>query len=194
MGHQLPAVRLSKTCAAPPEAVYDMLADLHSHLHWGGEKQRRDFRILSLEAPDGPATVGTTFATTGAIPMSGKRWEDRSTVTAAARPSTFEFLTDARVGSGHRAMSARYIHRYEVTPVEGGCTVTYTQTQERITNPMLRLALPVIRQMMWRVGIPMFAGRGFRNLLRDAEASAKALSAFLAEAKQQGAGVGERGA
>jgi hypothetical protein len=28
--------------------------------------------------------------------------------------------------------------------------------------------------MMWSVGIPMFAGRGFRNLLADAEANAKA--------------------
>jgi TusA-related sulfurtransferase len=65
-------------------------------LRWGGQEQSGDFRLLSLAAPDGPATVGTTFSTTGAIPMSRKRWEDRSTVTVAARPSTFEFVTDAR--------------------------------------------------------------------------------------------------
>jgi len=40
-------------------------------------------------------------------------------------------------------------------------------------DPILRLALPAIRQMMWSMGIPMFAGRGFRNLLRDAESAAK---------------------
>lgn len=34
---------------------------------------------------------------------------------------------------------------------------------------MLRLRLPVIRAMAWRVGIPMMMRRGFRNLLRLAE-------------------------
>ncbi|HSS93300.1 MAG TPA: SRPBCC family protein [Candidatus Dormibacteraeota bacterium] len=174
MQQRLPVARFSRTCAAPPEVVYDMLADLRSHLRWGGAKQRADFRLLSLNAPDGPASVGTIFATTGTIPMSGKRWEDSSTVCEAVRPSTFEFVTQGKVGSGPKAMMARYAHRYELAPVEGGSTVTYTMTQQQITNPFLRLALPVIRQMMWRVGIPMFAGRGFRNLLEDAEATARA--------------------
>lgn len=174
MGQQRPAMRLSKTCAASPEAVYDMLADLRSHLRWAGSEQSGDFRLLSMEAPDGPAIEGTVFATTGTIPMSGKRWEDRSTVTVAARAKTFEFVTVGRVGSGPRAMVARYAHRYEIASVEAGSTVTYTMTQEQIANPFLRLGLPVMRQMMWRVGIPMFAGRGFRNLLADAEAATKA--------------------
>ncbi len=172
MAQATPSMRLSRKCAAPPEVVYDMLADLRSHLDWGGVRQAGDYRLLSLEAPDEPATVGTVFASTGAIPMSRKRWEDSSTVTAAARPSTFEFVTEGRVGSGGQAMVARYAHRYEIATAEGGSTVTYTMTQERMANPLLRLALPVIRQMMWRVGIPMFAGRGFRNLLRGAERAA----------------------
>ena len=172
MAQETPSIRLSKTCSAPPEVVYDMLADLRSHLVWGGARLAGDYRLLSLEAPDGPASVGTVFATTGAIPMSRKRWEDSSTVTAAVRPSTFEFVTEGRVGSGGQAMVARYAHRYKIESAEDGSTVTYTMTQERMANPLLRLALPVIRQMMWRVGIPMFAGRGFRNLLRDAERAA----------------------
>ncbi|HEY2597680.1 MAG TPA: SRPBCC family protein [Candidatus Dormibacteraeota bacterium] len=174
MQQRLPAARFSRTCAAPPEVVYDMLADLRSHLRWCGANQRADFRLLSLEAPDGPARVGTIFATTGTIPMSGKRWKDSSTVSAAVRPSTFEFVTEGKVGSGPKAMMARYTHRYELALVEGGSSVTYTMTQQQITNPFLRLALPVIRQMMWRVGIPMYAGRGFRNLIEDAEATARA--------------------
>jgi hypothetical protein len=149
-----------------------MLADLRSHLRWGGEEQSGDFRLLSMDAPDGPATVGTVFATTGTIPMSARRWQDRSTVTAAFRPSTFEFVTEAEVGSGRKAMLARYRHRYELAPTGAGCTVTYTMLQEQIANPFLRLSLPVIRQLMWSVGIPMFAGRGFRNLLADAESAA----------------------
>jgi hypothetical protein len=174
MQERLPAARFSRSCAAPPEVVYDMLADLRSHLRWGGVKQRADFRLLSLEAPAGPARAGTIFASTGTIPFSGKRWEDRSTVCEAVRPSKFEFVTQAMVGSGPKAMIARYTHRYEIAPVEGGSTVTYTMTQQQVTHPFLRLALPVIRQMMWRVGIPMFAGRGFGNLLEDAAATARA--------------------
>ncbi len=175
MGQRLPAMSLSKTCAALPEVVYDMLADLRSHLRWGGTEQSRDFRLLSLEAPDGPAVVGTSFVTTGAIPMSGKRWEDRSIVTVAAHAKTFEFVTEGRVGNGPRAMVARYSHRYDIAPVEGGSRVTYTMTQERIANPALRLGLPVVRDLSWRVMIPMFAGRGFRNLLADSEAAAQTL-------------------
>jgi hypothetical protein len=108
--------------------------------------------------------------------MSGKRWEDRSTVTVAVRPSTFEFITEARVGSGSRAMQARYVHRYEIAAIKSGSLVTYTMTQEQIANPFLRLALPVIRQLTWRFAIPMLAGRGFRNLLVDAEAPPNEIS------------------
>jgi len=166
-------LRLSQTCAAQPEAVYDLLADLRSHLRWAGSEQSGDFRLLSMDAPTGPAVAGTVFRTTGTIPMSATRWEDRSTVTVADRPSTFEFTTEAQAGHGAKAMRARYVHRYELAATPTGCRVTYTMTQEQIANPILRLALPVIRQMMWSMGIPMFAGRGLRNLLRDAEAAAK---------------------
>jgi hypothetical protein len=184
MGQQ-PGIRLSKTSAAPREVVYDMLADLRSHLRWAGAEQSSDFRLVSMDAPDGPATVGTAFATTGTIPMSASRWNDRSTVTVADRPSTFEFVTDGQVSRGRKSMLARYRHRYELAPAPGGCTVNYTMTQERITDPILRLGLPVVRQMMWSVGIPMFAGRGFRNLLADAEAAMRAGRAVASAGVQQ---------
>ena len=50
--------------------------------------------------------------------------------------------------------------------------MTYTLTQQEIANPMLRLALPGVRRLTWRVAIPIFAGRGFRSLLTAAEARA----------------------
>jgi hypothetical protein len=179
MEQRPPTARLSKTCAAPPAAVYDLLADMRSHLQWGGAEQSSDFRLLSLQAPDGPADVGTVFSSTGSIPMSGKHWEDRSRVTVAVRPSTFEFVTEARVGIGTRAMHARYVHRYEIAATKGGSVVTYTMTQEEIANPFLRLGLPVMRQLTWRFAIPMMAGRGFRNLLAAAEATARAADRVL---------------
>ena len=106
--------RLNQNCSAPPEVVYDIVSDLRTHLAWGGAEQRSDFRLLSLEAPAGPATVGTSFSSTGAIPMSLRKWSDHSTVTIAERPGTFEFVTHATVHRSRRSMEATYRHRYEI--------------------------------------------------------------------------------
>jgi hypothetical protein len=57
--------------------------------------------------------------------------------------------------------------------------VSYVLTQLDISNPSLRLWLPVVRVMTWRVGIPFMAGRGFRNLLALAEQGANNESASL---------------
>lgn len=163
-------MRLTKRSSASPEAVYDVIADLRTHLVWGGEQQRSDFRLLSLDAPAGPGTVGTTFTSTGAIPMSVRKWEDRSTVTAADRPRAFEFVTQATVHRSRRSMEATYRHRYEISAAPGGgSVVSYAFTELSSSNPFLRLGLPVVRTMTWRVGIPFLAGRGFRNLLATAE-------------------------
>ncbi|TMB44023.1 MAG: SRPBCC family protein [Chloroflexi bacterium] len=167
MGQQLPHLQISRLCKARPEAVYDLVADLQSHLEWAGVRQTRDFHLVTLEAPPGPATVGTTFSSTGVIPMSGRRWSDRSTVTAADRPLNFEITTQARAGE-RRAMTAVYRHSYEISPAAGGSRVTYTMTQLSITNPMLRWALPGMGRMTWLM-TPMYAGRGLRNLLALAE-------------------------
>jgi len=161
--------RLDKHSTAPPEVVYDTLADLQTHLEWGGVEQRSDFRLLSLDAPEGPATVGTWFISTGAIPMSVRTWSDRSTVTIAERPDIFEFVTQATARRPRRSMEATYRHRYEITAAPGGSRVTYTFTQLEASHPFLRMALPVVRAMTWRVGIPFLAGRGFRRLLATAE-------------------------
>ncbi len=169
---QRPAtMRLSRRCAAPPEAVYDLLADLGAHLRWGGAEQAGNHRLLSLDAPGGPAVPGTVFLTSGAIPMSVRRWQDISTVTSALRPLTFAFVTEATVARRGRPLRARYLHSYAITSCARGSLLTYELTQERITNPLLRLGLPVIRRITWKVALPWFAGRGFSNLVRDAESA-----------------------
>jgi|ERR1700736_565307 len=161
--------RLNKHCSAPPDAVYDTLADVRTHLAWGGSEQRGDFRLLSLDAPPVPVTAGASFTSTGAIPMSLRKWNDRSTVTIAERPGTFEFVTHATVHRSRRSTEATYRHRYEIAAAPDGSDVTYTFTQLDISNPFLRLAFPVVRTMTWRVGIPFLASRGLRNLLATAE-------------------------
>src|SRR6267143_1049719 len=116
-------MRLSRRCSAPPEFVYDVLADLRTHLTWGGAQQSSDFRLLSLDAPAGPATAGTSFSSTGAIPMSLRRWEDRSVVTMAVRPVSFEFVTHATVNRSKLSMRATYRHWYEIAATPGGSDV-----------------------------------------------------------------------
>src|SRR5260370_7584735 len=139
-GQQPHTALMSLACKAKPEDVYDLLADLKTHLVWGGARQSSDFRLLSLQAPPGPATVGTTFSSTGTIPMSVRRWKDRSTVTAADRPRTFEFITEARAGD-RNAMTARYRHRYEISSDPAGSPVPYPLTQPPIAHPTLPTAL-----------------------------------------------------
>jgi hypothetical protein len=166
MEQQLPQLQISRRCKATPEAVYDVLADLRTHIEWGGARQSREFRLVSLEAPPGPATVGTSFSSNGTIPMSRRHWADRSTVTVADRPQRFEFTTRAIADAG-KPMTAVYTHRYEITPAAGGSRVTYAMTQLSISNPILRLG-PAMSRMTWLM-IPIFAGRGIRNLLALAE-------------------------
>src|SRR5260370_35623291 len=99
-GQQPHTVLMSLACKAKPEDVYDILADLKTHLDWGGARQSSDFRLLSLEAAPGPATVGTSFSSPGTIPIPVRRWKGRSTVTLADRPRPYEFITEPRAGHG----------------------------------------------------------------------------------------------
>lgn len=163
------SMQLTRSCSAPPEVVYEFLADLGTHVTWAGTQQTSDFRLLSLEAPPGPASVGTTFTSTGTIPMSSRRWRDRSQVTAAERPNTFEFVTTATARGAKSSMEATYRHRYEIVATPGGSKVSYSMTQLKMSNPLLRLGLPVVKNLSWRFAIPFMAGRGFRNLVAIAE-------------------------
>jgi hypothetical protein len=167
------SMRLTRSYSSPPDVVYDFLADLGTHVTWAGTQQTSGFRLLSLEAPSGPARAGTEFTSTGTLPMSSRRWQDRSLVTAAARPNTFEFVTAAAARGARSSMEATYRHRYEITAAPGGSEVSYSMTQLSISKPLLRLGLPLVRNLTWRFGIPFMAGRGFRNLLSIAEQSAR---------------------
>ena len=137
MSKQQRAVKISVLSRATSEAVYDVLADLRSHLVWTGSRQTSMYHLEALEAPAGPAQVGTVFSSTGTIPMSVRRWHDRSVVKVADRPRTFEYLTEA--STGPKGMAARYSHRYELVPTDSGSRITYTLTQLDATRSLLRL-------------------------------------------------------
>ncbi|MGH7876582.1 MAG: SRPBCC family protein, partial [Candidatus Dormibacteraceae bacterium] len=167
MTRRKPDLQISVLSQAAPEAVYDVLADLRTHLDWSGSRQFGMFRLLALEAPAGAAQVGTVFHTSGTIPMSARQWSDRSTVTVADRPRTFEFVTEATAGDN--GMTARNEHRYEIRAAGSGSRITYTFAQLAAARPMLRLVLPVMGWMTWRFAIPMFVRRTLRNLAAVAE-------------------------
>jgi hypothetical protein len=85
------------------------------------------------------------------------------------RPATFEFITEGRV-DGRRPMTSRWRNRYEITPTEQGCRFIHSLALLQVTNPRLRLRLPVLRYLAFKVGIPLASGRGLRNLVAMAEA------------------------
>jgi hypothetical protein len=173
MSEKRSSIQFSRFCQARPEVVYGLLCDIRAHMQWGGERQSRVFRLLSLEVPVGAATVGTEFRSSGTIPASRFHFEDRSRITEAVDNSIFGFVTHSSVHKGGaKKMEAVYVHCYELTPEADGCRVAYTFRQERISNPLLRLSLPLVKTMTWKVGIPFMMRQGFDNLLDMAESQA----------------------
>lgn len=161
---------VGRDCAAPAEVVWEELADLRSHARWGGERQKARTRLLSIDAPEGPAGVGTEFETTGADPMG--RFHDRSVVTEATRPSTFEFVTEATlVTKKGKRSDWTVVHRYEVVPTVRGCAIAYTIRIARISALPGVLAIfnvPVLSSLALK-GSAGVARRGLRNLASAAE-------------------------
>jgi hypothetical protein len=163
------AIRFEGKSRASAEAVYDVLADLSSHLEWAGARQLETTRLLSMEAPTGPATVGTEFVTTGS---DGKvaRFADRSVVTEALRPTVFEFVTESRRQGkpASRPWHLTMVHHYAIDPQPTGCRVTYTEEITRISGAPRAFAVRGIRRLIYRISA-RYMRRGFDALLAVAE-------------------------
>ena len=124
--------RTSVTSKAPPTAVFDVITDLKAHLEWSGERAADDtFKLLSIEATDDPASVGTVFTSTGAN-FNGT-FHDRSVVTQADRPNRFTLETDARLDRKRgKTWEVHFEHRYDIQPDVDGSRITYTETIQRV--------------------------------------------------------------
>jgi Polyketide cyclase / dehydrase and lipid transport len=168
----LPPSRFESPCRAPAEQVYDLLSNLSRHLEWGGERQGETTRLLTMESPPGPATVGTEFRTTGS---DGKvaRWHDRSVVTEASRPSVVEFVTEGiRYGKpGSTPMEATTIHRYEIVATAEGCLVAYQGQVTRYSGFPRIVRAPVIGRWLLAYAAK-FMRKGFDALVALAEEEA----------------------
>jgi hypothetical protein len=160
----------SGTSTASPEDVYEILADVSTHLEWAGKQApNKAFKLLSLDASKGRAAVGTTWASTGSNSKSGSMtFHDRSVVTDAAAPNRFAFVTDAHLERKNRkTWDVRFVHRYEVQPEGAGSRVTYEARVYPVNyrpywlHPLIR---PVTKKM-----VKIFAGKHIDNLSRMAE-------------------------
>lgn len=171
-GEPLFGVRLVERCAAPAEVVYDLLADLRTHAEWGGTRQKsKKFRLTSIEAPEGPAGVGTEFSSTGIDP--GGAFADSSVVTEATRSEVFEFVTEARLKPKRgEILEWTNVHSYELTPSGGGCEIAYSVR-------VMRLSRMPWWTKGWARGIAQkisasYGRGGLRGLARMAEERASA--------------------
>jgi Polyketide cyclase / dehydrase and lipid transport len=155
---------------ARPEQVFDVLADLRTHLEWGGNRQFKSFRLLSLDAPGGPAEVGTRFTSTGRIPMNRVLFDNLNEVTEADRPRLFEIKTESTIAWPKRAAGAgTFVNTFEISSDGTGSRVVYRSAQLRFREPPWGLRYPLLRNVTYRIWIPIWSRRGFRNLLRMAE-------------------------
>ena len=172
-------VHLEEASTAPAEAVYDLLADIRSHLEWAGNRQpKKNFRLVSIDAPEGSASVGTEFRSTGADP--GGRFADSSVVTEASRPNLLEFVTEARLSTKKgKVVEWTNVHRYELARQGEGCRVSYALRVVRISElpgAMAMFKVPGLRSLGLRISAS-FARKGLRNLVRMAEERAGTRSA-----------------
>ena len=164
------AIRVEATSRASAEEIYDVLADIGSHLKWAGEMQRQKNHLLTIEAPEGPAGVGTEFTSTGVAPEG--RYTDRSVVTEATRPAAFEFVTEAHVETKKgKTADLTNISRYDITPTSEGCRISNTLRIVRASALPGPLALMNIRPLapLVRRDTEGLVGRGLRNLAAVAE-------------------------
>lgn len=157
----------SVTSGAPPGVVYDTIADLRNHLDWSGERASSEtFKLLSIDAPDGPAAVGTAFSSSGAA--DNGTFNDRSVVTEATSPVTFVIETDAHLDRKRgKPWDAHFSHRYDVTREGSGSRITYTETIERV-NYVPYWLQPVIRSL-FTVYVNRADRKQLANLARLAE-------------------------
>jgi len=155
------------TSVAPPQVVYDTIADLRAHLEWSGERASDDgFRLLTLEAPADSATVGTAFTSTGAN-FNGT-FHDRSVVTEASPPNRFAIETHSRLDRKRgKPWEVRFHHRYDITPDGNGSRIVYTDTTQRM-NYVPYWLQPWMRPLT-RAAIHKADTKQLENLARLAE-------------------------
>ena len=151
----------------PPGAIYDALADLSTHERWAGRhRPNKRFGLVSIDAPAGPAGVGTTFTSTGTN-MPGVTFHDSSTVVEAEPGRRFGFDTDNRLERpGSKPWFGRFEHRYAIDATARGTHLTYD------ARAYARDYVPWMMKPGVRVLMRAYINRILRRRLRDLERTA----------------------
>jgi hypothetical protein len=167
-------VTVSEETEAPPESLYDLLADLSTHIEWGGSwHPSRTQRLQSMEAPEGAAKVGTEFWSVGST--SGGSWHDQSIVTEATRPTLFEFVTRGTLRDRENSdrMYLHATHRYEIGKSERGCLISYILVASMQLKAPPGDMHPRLPAVIFNLLVPSVIERGTKNLARMAEQRAE---------------------
>jgi hypothetical protein len=166
-------ITASEWCAAPPEAVYRLLAQVRRHLDWGGRRlQGASQHLLAMDAPDGEAGPGAEWTSIGMT--AGRAWHDHSHVTVAQPPRLFEFETEGRLEDAPNVepVEGRWVHRYEISPDGSGCRITY-RMKARLTMYTPRGHHSRYPAVVYRLILPTVVQQGVRSLGRMAEEDAR---------------------
>jgi hypothetical protein len=162
--------RVAVPSKASPEAIYDVLSDLNTHRIWAGEQApMKSFRLLTIDAPTGRATVGTEFSSSGANSGNGKStFFDRSVVVEAEPGARFGFDTDARLTRPRaKDWHVRFEHRYTIEQAGDTATIKYiaeVRPQNYIPPWLKPWSRPLTRAM-----VNHFHRKHMQNLARMAE-------------------------
>jgi uncharacterized protein YndB with AHSA1/START domain len=174
-----PAIRgfeASVDSSASPDAIFALLVDPAAHFEWGGRRYGgKGEYLVALDAPPGPAAVGTTWASEGHAHEG--TYHDRSTVTIVEPPKRFEFVTEAAFQRGTSTTRYPIRHSYTIAPTASGARITHREEfLGRATGGswlgrlMMSSALAPIAATMGR---SLLKG-GLDNLARMAEEGASA--------------------
>ena len=115
------STRTTASCAA----VYATLADLSTHMDWGGQGTGdKKFRLLTMDHQGEAAVTGTRFSSTGLIRMG--IFHDDTVVTDATPGSRFAFVTESTLERRRaEAWRGRFEHRYTLRVAGGDTLISY---------------------------------------------------------------------
>ncbi|MEM8708296.1 MAG: SRPBCC family protein [Actinomycetota bacterium] len=116
-------IEVEATIPAPPEVVYDLVADITRMGEWSPETTDAEWIKGSTEA-----TVGARFKGTNQLGKAS--WATKPTVTAARRGETFAFKVPGKSGP---------TWRYDFEPVPGGTRVVESVQQAAPSPAIIRL-------------------------------------------------------
>jgi uncharacterized protein YndB with AHSA1/START domain len=132
------AIRAKIQVAAPPQRVFDVLADFANHGSWANQKAGLEVKPIS----GGPLAVGSTFHSEQTF--AGKHAAADIKVTKVSAPTTLAF--EAHQGGKKPVV---YTSTFSLTPADGGTLVERT-LEPNPAGLVVAIAKPAIKADMMK--------------------------------------------